>query len=211
MAITSTVRLTMLGELQGQSAQNHFDWYAEAEHKTISGGAVITAFYNDVFPGILAQLSEEYTCLAMKGWYSDFTQTDPPVITTAPINEVGLITDSDPLPSYCTVNITLIPANFTKFPATNTGFRPGFRGFSGATEGQQDNGLLTAGAITLWNAVGESLETLSVDAGGGQFFDYTLGMVRESQVVAERTYVLVAETDVKPIIGTRLTRKRRPL
>jgi len=206
MAIASSVHLILKGLLASQTIQNAFIWFSDGEHPSINGGDIVSAFYSDVWSDLKNLLADDFLLMELVGWYSDFTIGPKPEYTQV-VNEPGTVSASDALPPFCTVVIKKLPDNTTKFPSGNADFSPGFVGFGGAPESCQDNGLLAPTPLSDWDSLGETLETLSVNAGGTPQ-DYTLGMYRHSPVVSERTYVMCAETYASQKVGTRNSRKR---
>lgn len=211
MAFDSTATVELIGVIGGQTAYTVLYYFADANYSSIPSSAVAEAAEASIWPELKALVVNDFRMLTIRGRYS---QRSPLLIKPAyeiSVDESGDVTTTEALPGYVTVNGLLIPDLDTYFPNTNVAPGLGWRGFSGAPEAAQSNGLLTDAALADWRAFMEAIETLEVDDGGTPR-TYSLGNYRSAaQAIdpdTEATYSYTLETDVSQKTGIRKSRKR---
>lgn len=205
--------VSMVGTFGGQTAFNEFLYTREAVEPTANSQAVCQGFYDDVWSVFKLAMHEDYLLqeIRCKIFQNPPSQNKPEYIMA--VNESGTVVGGDSMPPNVTATILKQPDNTTLDPPGEPNMRVGKNGFSGVPESQQDAGLLTPAAITLWNTAGEALENFLADFGGGDL-TLTLTILRDYDTLKGAvppnpiTKCYVAETYVRQALGTNNSRKR---
>jgi len=201
----SVIVVNANGLISGENTQLRLVYANDNSQANASSSAACDAFYNQVWDvwkdavhvGFLLKTIEASI-------YQIPTSGNKPSYMKF-VNEQGALTSTDCLPPYVTVGLVKMPNNTTKEPSSVDDFRRGYARFAGIPEGHQVAGLLTSGAVTLWDAVGEAMEELSIDFGSGAVV-YTL-MIDRYQAGGSNPMCEVAEMVTPYKTGSQNTRK----
>lgn len=210
MAFDQQLLISLNGQFAGQTVFNELFYASDSPNANVSSSQACDALYAIWTSDLQPLLHEDFTLteIVAEIYGSSGTYSSPRY--TRIVNEQGGVTTGDSMPPNVTAVIVKAPDNATLDPDTEPAFRNGRIGFSGIPEGQQDAGLIGSAFLASWNALGEELETLTLDP-GGEDFDMDLGMWRAANTLVggnPRANVYVAETYIRQNVGTQNTRKR---
>lgn len=205
------IRGILNGSLLGQTVQTVLTWWRIVDPAiTATANDAAQAIYDDVWTATLkAMLHEAFTLDTIFVRMGAIAASSPATReATKVVSETGTVSATECLPPNVTVRILRSPSNEPVY--SDDGSAPDFSkatyklGFSGIPEGQQNAGLLVAAYETGWNAVGEALETLTVNSN-----DYSLMIARAPNTLVggnQPAWTEVLETQVSQKLGTQNTR-----
>lgn len=191
-------RITLVGIQGAQLTYNTLHYYL------LSGSApTVTEFtedFNAYIAGYLTPaMSEVWTWVETRGRWFDLTSiTEDTVSANTPGDVPG-----DVLPAYVTVDLSKFPVNTALEPSGGIPFRKGHIRLSGIPESFQTNGLLTAAAAALYEALADAMVAWSANGR-----DYVLHMYRPQGTIAGQPDTVAPVGAMgSPHMGTQNTRK----
>jgi len=194
----------------GQTCAAHLHYYNDTPDINASPLLLATAFVADCWTALWkAAVSPQFILEQVECYINQNPSAWNKPSAFVVVGENGQDLSGDVLPPNVTVGGRKMVDNLTKTPPTALDFRNGSLRFSGVPEADQNDGLLTASALTKWGNVMGAFKIVSVDFGGGAI-PFQLGLFRWADPIAETgaEKVSVVNTTVSSKLGTQNSRKR---
>lgn len=203
MAMDSNVEIELVGNYGGQVCFTQLEFHRPSAASFAQSSAAAQAAYAQIWDVLRDAVVEAFQLVEIRARIRQTPTSLSSPEFILPVNEYGTV-ESDGMPPFVTAVMVKIPDNTTKDPVGALDFKPGRASFSGVAEIHQDQGLLNAAGIAVWEPVAQIIESITFDVSGTPT-TWNLGLER-GEVNPDKCYI--DNCYARQSLGTQNTRKR---